>query len=421
MTRATRKRALLLIMSGALCAAGGRPLPALAGELQLTPSLALSEEFNDNIFDSAGDKQSEFITRVQPGVAGLYRTGSFSADLRYSFDYRNYARGSRGDEKTQSVAFRGNAAVTENFIFLELSDTFRRVSLDVARDVTSESLYANQTDQNVAVISPYLVWRPGAKSTLRTGYRYTDTRYWSVYGFSSGIDQLEHRGFADLTHQPSTRLTLSAGYAYSSVDTDIVGYDEHSLSFGANYEYALNSYLYAGIGNSWQSFSDSRSASNLFWHAGVTHDATFLVATVETRVQYTEDPLTISTREESYSARIERPFPQGNYGFSASHSKYENTLTGFLDRRRTILTGFWRYELSPRLTATADATGDRVSGMTPTDYPYRINGSVGVGYLFKDDLTASLSYRHVQYRHELGSASGARKTNRVIAELRKSF
>lgn len=403
-----------------LCAAAGAR-PGWAAEFQLTPALTLSEEFNDNIHQSVTDKQSDFVTRIRPGATLLYRTPVLTTDLAYNFDYRHYARGSSDNEQIHTLALHGSAALYENFLFTEVSDTLRRVSLDVARDVTTESLSVNQTDQNVAIVSSYLRWRPGGKSVLKTGYRYTDTRYFGGSGTVSGIDEQEHRGFAELTYDPMARLSLTAGYAFSSVDTDLLGYHQHDLSVGGKYEFAENSTIFCGIGNSWQAFSDSRRVSNLFWHAGVTKDFGSLVATAETRVQYAEDPLSVSTKETSYRASLEKSLQYGSVGLSSSYSEYAALEDGVPDRRRTAIDGFGRYEISPRFTATVAATGDKVSARTADDYPYHGSVSAAVSCVFNYEITAAFSYTYIEYRRELDSSADARQNNRVVLEARKVF
>ncbi|WP_226377776.1 hypothetical protein [Citrifermentans bremense] len=73
-----RSKLLRLGLAGAALLAG--VAPAVAGDLTFTPLLTLSEEYNDNVFEVAHDKKSDFITRVQPGAAlrcatapGFYR------------------------------------------------------------------------------------------------------------------------------------------------------------------------------------------------------------------------------------------------------------------------------------------------------------------------------------------------------------
>lgn len=411
----------LTLLLGALL-----PPAAAAAEFELHPSIGVSEEFNDNIDDTASDREHDFITRVEPGLAFLYRTPQLSADLSYTFSYRIYARESRGDEQVHTLNTRGGAELVDNFFFLELSDTLSRISLNVARDTTTDTLYRDQTDQNRAVVSPYLLWHPTQLTLLKTGYRLTDTRYWTVSGSSAGIDRQEHRGFADLTYDPKARLTLFSGYGFSKVYTDEIDYDQHDLSGGFRYEYGENSFLSGGIGNSWQSFTDSREASNLFWNLGVTNDFGLLVATLESRVRYSEDPLAVSTKETSYSMLLERALSNGSAGFSASYSEFDSTEGGAFveetepNRYRTLLSAHTRIEIASRLNATLGLSGDKVSSRVE-DYPYRFGGSAGLSYVFPYDVSAALNYTYVEYRRALDEGDGARRTNRVMVDLRKVF
>lgn len=393
-------------------------LPASAAEVKLTPSLAVTEEFNDNVRDSATDRRSDFITRVQPGVAFMYRAPSVNGDLSYSFDYQNYARGTVENEENHYLDLRATAEVVKNFFFLELSDTLSRVSLDVTRDVTTESLYANQTDQNRASISPYLLWRLGEKNTLKTGYRFTDTSYWG----SPGIDKREHRVFAEFNHDPTARLNLNLGYAWARSMTEQLDYDQHDLHAGFRYEYLEKSFLFGGVGNSWQAPSVGSNVSSPFWNAGISRDFGHLSATLETRVEYTEDPLAISTKTTSYSFSMEKPLQHGAVGVSIAYRKYVDTLEAAnRERRKAEVGGFWRGELSPRLNATVTVSGDKVSRESVQDYAYHLNSGASLSYNFNYDITASLNYSYIEYRRDLENSANARQTNRVILSLRKVF
>jgi len=419
-----RRAAALLSLLGALCLAASGERPALAGDFQLKSALSLSEEYDDNVFQTATGERSDFVTRVSPSARASYRTPVLGAEFAYAFDYRNYARGNRGDEKIHTASADGSATLLDNFLFLDLSDALSRVSLDVARDVTSESVFLNQTDKNRACVSPYLQWRLGQKSQLRTGYRYSDIRYWTVSGSPPGIDKIEHRVFAALSHDPVARLSISAGYGFSRFDTEIIDYRQHDVSAGIKYQYADNSSLFGGVGNNWQLFSGSRGSSNLFWNAGISHDFGPVVATLETKVQYTEDPLAVSTKETTHSARVEKVLEQRSFGLAGGRSEYAATVAranGTPELRKTYVTGFWRQQISPRLGAHLTLVGDKVTGPTLNGYPYHLSGSVGLRYGFNYDISATLAYTYVDYRRQLDSAADARQANRLLVELRKAF
>lgn len=78
-----------------------------AAEVQFHPSLAVSEEFTDNVFLTEHDKVSEYITRVLPGFSLAYQAPVLTGDISYTFDYRHYARGTQSDEITHSADAKG--------------------------------------------------------------------------------------------------------------------------------------------------------------------------------------------------------------------------------------------------------------------------------------------------------------------------
>jgi hypothetical protein len=390
---------------------------AMAANLAFSPSLTVSEEFTDNIYETSHNKRSEFITRLQPGFTSRYQAPFWSWDLGYNFDYRNYARSSREDEYNHNGMLKGNLTLLDNFLFLDVNDTYRRVTLDVSRSADTESsLFLNQTDQNNAVISPYLLWRLGEKGTLKTGYRYTDIRYWG-----DGIDRQEHGAFADLNREVSSTLSLSAAYGFAHLESEPTQYNKHDLSGGFRFEYAEKSFLYGQIGNSWQFFSHGGDASYLFWNAGLTHDLGIAVATLETRVQTAIDPLAVTTKETSYSGRLEKTLQRGKVGFSTSYSEFVNAQTDSTNQRRLSFSGTGRYEFLKNLDASLAVTAERFYLNTGTGFPYHLNAACGLSYTFNHDIRLGLNYTYNTQRIDLDTATGALETNRVAVEIRKVF
>lgn len=388
-----------------------------AADRALKPFLAISEEFNDNIFEVPSDKRTELITRVQPGATFRYQSPFWTWDAAYSFDYRNYARNSKNDEYKHDASLMGNIALVENFLFLDLSDTYHRVTLDVTHNAATESsLFLNQTDQNTAVISPYLLWRMRGDNTLKTGYRYTDIRFWG-----DGIERREQGAFADLNHEISTKFSLSASYGFTHLESQPTQYNQHDLSGGFRYEYADKSIIFGKVGNSWLHFNSAARASFLFWNAGIIHDMGFAVATVETKVQTAADPLSVSTKETSYSGRIEKTLQRGMAGLSVSYSEFVNTEIDSGKRRSLMFSGTGRYEILQSLTANVTATGERFSRLTATDYPYRFTGVAGLSYALKDDLTLGLTYTHATYLFDLDTTAGSKQINKAVVEMKKAF
>ncbi|GFO57779.1 hypothetical protein GMST_01040 [Geomonas silvestris] len=385
-----------------------------AADFQFAPALTVSEEYNDNVLGTEGAKLTDYITRVQPGLGLVYQGPKFKGDLRYSFDYRTYARATRKDETYHYLNLHGSADLKE-FLYLDISDSLSRVSLDSRRpDVITESSFLNQVTQNVASGSPYLVWHPVDKGVLRTGYRFTDTSYWG----GGTVEKRSHLLFTDLTHQTSERLGLNAGYTYARVRTSLGGYQQHDVTAGARYEYAAKSFLFGGLGNSWQELNGGDEVSSLTWNAGLTHTFGQAVATVETRVSFIEDPQSISTKETGYYASLSRTLEHGALALGASYSEDREMRTGVL-RKKGALNASGSYEVSPHLMANLALTADRVNRVSLDDLPYHLNANAGLSYAFNYGLTLALGYSYVEYRKSIDDVSGARQTNRVSLELRQ--
>ncbi|WP_136514428.1 TIGR03016 family PEP-CTERM system-associated outer membrane protein [Geomonas edaphica] len=388
---------------------------AHGAEFRLIPSLTLGEEYNDNLFQTSARQKTDFVTRVQPNLAFAAKGGGFSTDLSYGIDYRYFAKGSRGDGFDHNAAMKGALTFFEDFIHLDLADTYSRVSSNVARDVTGESLVVDQTLQNNALIAPYLTWHLSANSTLKTGYRYRDTRYWS----GTGIDKTEHDGYAEWSRELSEGLVLSATYNYARVASATDALERHEAYGGLRYDYGTGNFLYGKAGYNWQSFDSGTSTGDPFWDAGLGRDFRLLTVALGTKVQYNEDPETLSTRNIEHYATISRTFERGMAALNTSYSRYEKQGTVVRDVQKKVFVGAsGRYELLSQLMLNLALSGDHLSRAAGTDFAYHLNGGVGLDYALSRQVVVGTNYSYISYRNDLASAAGGANVNRVIVEMR---
>jgi hypothetical protein len=412
------------VMTIAVLATTGGLYGQAAADPLFVPFLTVGEEYTDNVYDAKDNKRTDYITRLRPGFTSKYQAARWQWDVAYNLDYRYYARDSKKNDLAHDANIKGSITLLENFFFLDLSDTYKLVSLDIGRDATQSSLSANQSEQNIATINPWLLWRPGQKTILKTGYRYIDTRYWD----GDGIDKKAHNGYADLTYEMTAKLNLLAGYGFThQTSSDNLDYDKHDVSGGFRYKLAEQSQLYATLGYTWQDFSNDYSSNYLFWNAGLVQNLGLFVATLEAKRQVTEDPLADSTRETSYSIKLDRPFARGSIGLLASRTSYDTTVnaSGSLtdDYRKTTLGLTGSYEITEGVKANATVSGERFSYDAPAvdDYRYRLLASLGLSWQLLPDLNLGLSYTRVSNQDQLDSSSGGWDTNRVIVDLKKTF
>ena len=398
---------------------------AQGAEFEVHPSLAVSEEFTDNVFETNTNRISDYITRVLPGIALSYRAPVLTGDLNYVFDFRHYARNTRGDETTHTLSAKGHLVAVENFMFLDVSDEYQRVSLDVARDVTKESLFLNQSDRNVAKVSPYLTFNPTERIRVKTGYRFIDTRYFD----SIGIDKMDHVATLDMAYELSKSFSLTAGYTFIRETADIGNFNQHQSLGGFRYEYADTSFLFAQAGYTWTSYDSGQKFNSIVWNAGITHTFNTVTGTVMTGVRYDEDPLRNITKESFVSGSIEKRLTRGSFSLSSQYSEFKLTRTDTfqtiafeLPKRKYGVTAGCQYDLTADLSSRlAIAAENYVYEQPLTDSnTRRYQVDSGLSYLLAKQLTASLTYIYVAY-HSPDIVSDNRHVNRAMIEIRKTF
>ena len=94
-------------LAAVVCAAFlvAAPVAALAqAGFYITPSLRLSEEFDDNVFVTARGERADFITRFTPGVELGYRSEPFTLLARSSFDAEVFADNPHLDDAARKRA-----------------------------------------------------------------------------------------------------------------------------------------------------------------------------------------------------------------------------------------------------------------------------------------------------------------------------
>lgn len=401
----------------ALCALLLTSEQSQGADFSIRPTLTVSQEYTDNVFESSFSKKTDYITRAQPGLALKYSAPLWDWDLGYAFDYRYYARGSRSDDSTHNINGKGLVKLIDEVLFLELSDVYRRVSLDVTRDTTNESLRNNQTDQNVGVVSPYLVLHPTARWTLKTGYRYVNT--W--YKEQSAISKQDHIGFVNSSYELTPRFFLTGDYTFTrSIPERESSFYRHEAYLGPRFEYADQSFLFARGGFINSDYDDGRHKFNPSWDAGITHTFDTLIVSLATGMRYSDDPRGATTLESFYRASLTKNFQRGSVTLQGSYTEFSDSD---IDKTKTkrYSGGFSSgYEIIQDLRGSLGFTYENYRDLLLDGTTEKYFVDCGVKYDFGKELTVGLNYKYINYSSEEIAADN-QKVNRVILEVRKVF
>ncbi|MSN27141.1 MAG: TIGR03016 family PEP-CTERM system-associated outer membrane protein [Geobacter sp.] len=399
-------------------------------DFSFKPSLAISEEISDNIYQDANNRRTEFTTKVQPAFTSSYKAPLWHWDAAYTFDFKNFARKSGADEYNHNAELKGNIYSQDNFLHLDVSEKYEQIFTNISRDQTTQSsLNIDQTKQNAAVVSPYLLWRLKERNSLKSGYRYSDIRYWGV-----GSDKGQHDAFADFTHEFTPKLSISTGYQFrfTQITPDLSirnasnQITTHRVSGGFQYLYADMSSIFATIGGNWQKYSNGSHPTFITWDVGIIHDFNFAVAKLQTSSQITEDPLAVSTTVTTYSFNLDKTMPRGVIGFSSVYTEYTDTQLSVNNQRKLAFSGSGRYEVLPNLTPDLSVIVERFyqilgTGNTGTNFPYHLSATAGLSYALNYDIKLSLRYTYDTYRNDLENAKGSNDINRGYVEVKKVF
>ena len=203
---------------------------AQRGPVTLTPSIAVSEEYNDNIFLNNQTRQSDFITSFSPALTLYVNRPSYALSAGYSFSADLYARESRLNEAfdRQNFVATGLYRLTPG-LTLTASDGFafnRNSNLVAAQGFSSgrQESWSNN-------FTPGMNWQMTPSNSLGLSASYSVLRF---QGSGTGVDSDTYGFGSNLTHIFTPRFSgiLNYGFTYlkpqgeqdSTTHTPMVGF-----------------------------------------------------------------------------------------------------------------------------------------------------------------------------------------------------
>jgi hypothetical protein len=393
------------------------PIRLMAADYHFAPSLTVSEEYTDNVFESHLNKRSDYITRLMPGLVVKYSAPLWDWDLAYNLDYRYYARESVKDDTTHNIDAKGLLKVVNEVLFLEVNDSYKRVPLNRANDTTKESLFFNQSDQNIATVSPYLILHPSANMTLKSGYRYINTWYKSP----QAISKQDHVAFIDDSYEVAPKLSLTAGYSFTREEATTKGLNRHETYLGPRYEYADKSFIFVQGGAIITDHDNNRSRRVIpTWKAGITHSFDTMTASLSTEVKYTEDPLSTATIGTSYAANLAKNLNRGIMSLQASYTEYSDAISDVL-KNKQYSTGFkYQHEIFHSLQGSLSLTYEYYTTESLAAYTRKYFMDSNLTYVIGKDFTIGITYRFIDYTSPK-ILTDNKQVNLVILEAKKIF
>jgi hypothetical protein len=238
--------------------------PPAQGPLTLTPSLAITEEFNDNVFLTHSNKRSDFITQFTPGLTLQAQQPGFQLLSSFNFTAEIYAKETELDNAANriyfltSVSYQATPSVT-----LSLTENLA-FSRDNSNTATISGVSSGRGETWSNVLAPAVSVQLTPRTTWRVSGAYTLERFSSNSGSNSGSnnrgsnngsnngDSNIYRVGTGLDHTLTPRLTLTAAYdfGYLDVQQEPTAFN-HTLRFGGSYRLTPTLTVSGTAGPSW--------------------------------------------------------------------------------------------------------------------------------------------------------------------------
>jgi hypothetical protein len=384
-------------------------------EFAIKPSLVLRQEYDDNIFLTRDNRESDFITRVLPSFNLSYNAPLWEWKFDYTLHWAYYSKlGESQDSHNASLASK--AKLIRNFLYLDINDVYSNVVLDPRQPSTETNLRQNRTDTNNLTVSPFIRYQVNPSVVLTTGYRYTNI--W--YREENGINRQMHTGFAGGEYTISPVLSAHLGAEYTADRPEDTERDNRQMAVFVRALYRLGprTDLDGTIGYRSIDIDEGRDRRRPLYNAGVVYRISEK-GQVEFRVASTvaTSPTlgVLESRTEQISARYgELLLING----SIFHRKDNYFATG---RKDNVYggTAAMEYKFNPRLTFKVGGRYEKDRFLTERENRKIFSGLGEIGYQLTQKMALVLSYIHTR---ENGRTRADDYTNNVAAiQLKITF
>lgn len=361
-------------------------------------SLSVGEEYNDNTGEEKNGKD-DFITTVRPSLSYAREGERLQFQSAYRGDYRYYAKNTEDEEFNHNLNVHALLDAWENFLFLDLTDTYRLVNEDRTRgDALEDDSTQDLVQQNTFTFSPYITPRFGERGLAKIGYAYSNIWYDDSDKDSKNI----HRGFVDGDYELTDRISLLSGYSYTQELSDDETLHRHIAYLGGRYAYAESGSVFLKIGPQYTRYQDrDTSSTSVYWDAGLDHDFGAVQLNFSSGITFDDDPDTGQTYERRYGTlRLSKVWERTKASVFATLEDYEEN-SGVEDDgesvRRTVFGLNISHEITARLTGTLGLSHDFDDSDENTKRWY---ANLGLNYALSEKLNLGGWYRFKDSRSD---------------------
>jgi uncharacterized protein (PEP-CTERM system associated) len=250
----------------------------LLAELQIIPSLELSEIYTDNVtFAAEGLEESDFITRLAPGILARIQGSNTYLQLDYRLEHLIYAEDDTRNSTFHQMQANMNSELVREYFFIDANAGIFQAIINAENPVFSNvQVTDNRTDVQTFGISPYLLFPISSFAQSELRYRYQELDYDDNTISDSTTKQIY---FLVRSNQRSRRFSWRMVYNNESLNYDLSNDDltDEDTSLELNYRTTPTFALLgtAGYEDIEYTFSGTTtSQADSYWNLGFVWDFT---------------------------------------------------------------------------------------------------------------------------------------------------
>lgn len=247
-------------------------------ELQITPTLLVSGLYTDNVtLAQTGMEESDFITRISPGIIANLRSNSTTFDFVYVIENLLYAEDSNRNSSFQQLQANLNSELINDYFFVDANANKFQSVIDSSDPVFSNvQLTNNRTNVETFGISPYMQFPVFSFAQSELRYRYTDINYDDNLVRDSVVQQIN---FFVRANQSSRRISWMLNYDNQVIDYKDTTNDfiREDINLDLSYRASSSLALVGLIGYEDVEYVDIVNAPNItdsYWELGFAWDIT---------------------------------------------------------------------------------------------------------------------------------------------------
>ena len=368
-------------------------------KLTVVPGISVKEEYNDNIFLDSSGEEDDFITTVSPEIELEYSPNRLlDLSLDYGLNFRFYSRHSSLNDtsirETQNIEFQSQLRPF-NRVFIDISDVYDRVPVDVRERFAIDNAYFNMTDRNTFSFSPYMILPLTSTISTTIGYGYGNIWHKN----KETVDSYTQSAYLRLNKRFSSKINGTLRYDYIAYRPDLSDdepavreYDRHEGSAGIVYRFNPDFEMNGEVGRLWTDFQTGEDAKLTFWN--VATDYRFGSTNIGAGYSYSFDDS--ATSGAFKRSRVDLNLETGRVLRLLINPYYYNDEYININRKdkTTGVTFDVSRPLSEKISASLNGVLERQKFSPEDEKVYRYSLGSALDYRLSRSITTSIGYRY---------------------------